>query len=147
MVKQWTENPYTVVRFYPFPPNASIAQKAERIHGKDEVVGSTPTRSSTQKIFINRGNKMDSSNGNPKHFTIEDIDLAAFLTAIDNCNGPVILFTDEGDRFNLKSKLSQLAGIFNLIQGGKFVKAKVYCPNEEDETMLFRLGLFGPEEE
>lgn len=90
---------------------------------------------------------MDSSNGNPKHFTIENVDLAAFLNAIDNCKGPVILFTDEGDRFNLKSKLSQLAGIFNLIQGGKFVKAKVYCPNEEDETMLFRLGLFGPDED
>ena len=65
---------------------------------------------------------METSNGNPKHFTIENVDLAAFINAIDNCKGPVILFTDEGDRFNLKSKLSQLAGIFNLIQGGKFVK-------------------------
>lgn len=90
---------------------------------------------------------METSNGNPKHFTIENVDLAAFINAIDNCKGPVILFTDEGDRFNLKSKLSQLAGIFNLIQGGQFVKAKVYCPNEEDETMLFRLGLFGPDKE
>jgi hypothetical protein len=90
---------------------------------------------------------MENSNGNPKHFTIGDVDLEAFLKAIDNCKGPVILFTDEGDRFNLKSKLSQLAGIFNLIQGGKFVNAKVYCPDEEDETMLFRLGLFGPQEE
>jgi hypothetical protein len=88
---------------------------------------------------------METSNGNPKHFTIENVDLAAFINAIDNCKGPVILFTDEGDRFNLKSKLSQYAGIFNLIQGGKFLKAKVYCPNEEDETMLFRLGLFGPD--
>lgn len=90
---------------------------------------------------------MDSSNGNPKHFTIENVDLAAFVEAIDNCKGPVVLFTDEGDRFNLKSKLSQLAGIFNLIEGGKLAKAKVYCPDEEDETMLFRLGLFGPEKE
>ena len=88
---------------------------------------------------------MEVTNGNPKHFTIENVDLAAFINAIDNCKGPVILFTDEGDRFNLKSKLSQYAGIFNLIQGGKFLKAKVYCPNEEDETMLFRLGLFGPD--
>ena len=90
---------------------------------------------------------METTNGNPKHFTIEDVNIVDFFNAIENCKGPVILFTDEGDRFNLKSKLSQLAGIFNLIQGGKFVKAKVYCPNEEDETMLFRLGLFGPDKD
>lgn len=89
---------------------------------------------------------MDNSNGNPKYFALGDIDFEVFLKAIDDCNGPVILLTDEGDRFNLKSKLSQYAGIFNLIHGGKYCGAKVYCPNEEDETTLFRLGLFGPEE-
>jgi hypothetical protein len=86
---------------------------------------------------------MENRTDNPKHFTIENVDLGAFINAIDTCKGPVILFTDEGDRFNLKSKLSQMAGLFNLVQGGKLLKAKVYCPNEEDETTLFRLGLFG----
>ncbi len=84
-------------------------------------------------------------NGNPKHFTIENVDFSAFLTAIDNCKGPVILFTEEGDRFNLKSKLSQMVGFFNLIRGGQLVKAKLYCKDEEDEQALFRLGLFGVE--
>ena len=87
------------------------------------------------------------NNSNPKHFVMGDVDLGVFLDAIEKCKGPVILFTEEGDRFNLKSKLSQYAGIFTLIHGGKYCGAKIYCPNEEDETMLFRLGLFGPEEE
>ena len=86
---------------------------------------------------------METRTDNPKHFTIENVDLGDFITAIDNCKGKVIMFTDDGDRFNLKSKLSQMMGLFNLVQGGKLVKAKIYCQNEEDETLLFRLGLFG----
>ena len=51
--------------------------------------------------------------------------------------------TSENDRFNLKSKLSQLAGIINLIEGGRLVEAKIICDNPEDESLLFRLNLFG----
>lgn len=86
---------------------------------------------------------METKTDNPKHFTIENVDFEAFIKAIDACKGPVILFTDEGDRFNLRSKLSQMVGFFELVKGGQLVRAKLYCPNEEDETMLFRLGLFG----
>lgn len=88
---------------------------------------------------------MEIKTDNPKHFTIENVDLNAFINAIDACKGPVILYTDEGDRFNLKSKFSQILGFLNLVRGGQLTKAKVYCPDEDDETMLFRLGLFGEE--
>ncbi len=78
-----------------------------------------------------------------KAFNLNNVDVVAFMSALDQCKGEVMLITDEGDRFNLKSKLSQIAGLMNLIEGGKLVNAKVYCSNPEDESLLFRLNLFG----
>jgi len=74
---------------------------------------------------------------------MHDVDVRAFIKALDNCKGNVLLVTSENDRFNLKSKLSQLAGIMNLIEGGKMVEAKIICEDPDDESMLFRLNLFG----
>lgn len=76
-------------------------------------------------------------------FSMNNIDVQAFIKALDQCKGNVILVTNENDRFNLKSKLSQLAGIINLIEGGRLVEAKIICEDPDDETMLFRLNLFG----
>lgn len=76
-------------------------------------------------------------------FSMHDIDVKAFIQALDQCKGNVLLVTAENDRFNLKSKLSQLAGIINLIEGGRLVEAKIICEDPEDESMLFRLNLFG----
>jgi len=76
-------------------------------------------------------------------FSMHDVDVRAFIKALDNCKGNVLLVTSENDRFNLKSKLSQLAGIMNLIEGGKMVEAKIICEDPDDESMLFRLNLFG----
>lgn len=78
-----------------------------------------------------------------KAFNLNNVDVQAFMKALDACKGDVMLITDEDDRFNLKSKLSQIAGIVNLIEGGKLVNARIYCSNPEDESMLFRLNLFG----
>ncbi len=76
-------------------------------------------------------------------FSMNDIDVKKFLEALDNCKGNVMLVTAENDRFNLKSKLSQLAGVINLIEGGRIVDAKITCDDPEDESYLFRLNLFG----
>jgi len=78
-----------------------------------------------------------------KSFSMHDIDVRAFIQALDQCKGNVLLVTSENDRFNLKSKLSQLAGIINLIEGGRLVEAKIICEDPDDESMLFRLNLFG----
>lgn len=80
-------------------------------------------------------------------FEMSNIDVKKFMQALDNCKGDVILVTAENDRFNLKSKLSQLAGIINLIEGGKILGAKIYCEDQEDESYLFRLNLYGSEAE
>ncbi|NCU25376.1 hypothetical protein EOM86_01490 [Candidatus Nomurabacteria bacterium] len=78
-----------------------------------------------------------------REFSMRNIDPAIFIEALDKCKGRVYLITDDGDKFNLKSKLSQLAGIVKLIEGGKMVEAKIICEDPEDESMLFRLNLFG----
>lgn len=78
-----------------------------------------------------------------REFSMRDIDPAIFIDALDRCKGRVFLITDDGDKFNLKSKLSQLAGIVKLIEGGKMVEAKIICEDPDDESMMFRLNLFG----
>ena len=78
-----------------------------------------------------------------KAFYLDNIDVATLMKALDECKGNVILLTDEGDRFNLKSKLSQITGIMKLIEGGIVCNAKISCSDPDDEAMLFRLNLFG----
>jgi hypothetical protein len=78
-----------------------------------------------------------------KAFSMHNIDVKAFVQALDQCKGKVLLVTSENDQFNLKSKLSQLAGIINLIEGGRLVEANIICENPEDESLLFRMNLFG----
>lgn len=74
---------------------------------------------------------------------LHDVDVNSFLKVLDECKGKVFLVTDEDDRLNLKSKLSQLVGLTRLIEGGKIAEAFVICENPEDESRLFRFNLFG----
>ena len=76
---------------------------------------------------------------------LHDIDVPAFLAVLDKCEGDVFLMTRDGDRLNLKSKLCQLIGLMNLIEGGKIAEAFVVCENPEDESKLFRFNLYKDE--
>lgn len=80
---------------------------------------------------------------NMRSFDMHDVDVRAFMDALDQCKGNVFLITDEGDRFNLKSKLSQITGLLSLIEGGKLVSAKIMAEDPDDESFLFRKNLFG----
>lgn len=74
---------------------------------------------------------------------LHQIDFKKFMEAIDQCKGNVYLVTDDGDRLNLKSKLSQFVGLSRLIDGGIISNAKVVCENPEDDSFLFRFNLYG----
>ena len=74
---------------------------------------------------------------------LHDIDVPAFLGVLDECKGNVFLVTKEGDRLNLKSKLSQLVGLTKLIEGGKIEEAYITCDDPGDESRLFRFNLYG----
>lgn len=75
--------------------------------------------------------------------SLHNIDVSKFLTVLDSCKGNVYLVTREGDNLNLKSKLCQLIGLTQLIEGGKIAEAYVLCDNPEDESKLFRFDLYG----
>ena len=45
-------------------------------------------------------------------------DLDGFFKAVDSCEGKVELVTGEGDRLNLKSKLSQYVSLANIFSKG-----------------------------
>lgn len=75
--------------------------------------------------------------------SLHDIDVSEFLNVLDSCEGNVFLVTPEGDKINLRSKLSQLLGLTKLINGGKITEAYILCDNPEDESRLFRLNMFG----
>ena len=82
-----------------------------------------------------------------KAIELHDVDIKAFLSVIDTCEGDVFLVTDEGDRLNLKSKLCQLIGLTQLIEGGKITDAHLECQNPADESKLFRFNMFGEKAE
>ena len=48
---------------------------------------------------------------------IKDVD--KFFEVVDSCKGKVELVTGEGDRLNLKSKLSQYVSLANIFSGGE----------------------------
>ena len=78
-----------------------------------------------------------------REIQMHKIDVQEFMEAVDRCKGNVYLVTRDGDRLNLKSKLCQLLGITNIIEGGQINEATVICELPEDETMLFRYNLYG----
>ncbi|MCI8361331.1 MAG: hypothetical protein HFE86_08365 [Clostridiales bacterium] len=73
---------------------------------------------------------------------MHDIDIADFIKTLDSCKGDVFLETSEGDVLNLKSKLCQMAGIANILQGAVIAEASIRCSNPEDESLLFRFNLY-----
>lgn len=74
--------------------------------------------------------------------SMHNINVSEFLAVLDTCEGNVFLVTRDGDRLNLRSKLSQLVGLTQLIEGGKIAEASIVCDNKQDESKLFRLNLF-----
>jgi hypothetical protein len=76
---------------------------------------------------------------------LHDVDVPELLKVLDECKGNVYLVSREGDHLNLKSKLCQLVGLTQLIEGGKIAEAFIVCENAEDESKLFRFNLFGKE--
>jgi len=80
-----------------------------------------------------------------KAITIHGLSVKEVCDLIDKCKGDVYLESAEGDKLNLKSKLSQLLGLTQLIEAGQISEAKLICTDPEDESMLFRYNLFGHE--
>ncbi|WMJ90642.1 polya polymerase [Anaerocolumna sp. MB42-C2] len=55
---------------------------------------------------------------------------------IDSCSGKVELVTNEGDRLNLKSKLSQYVALANVFTEGKIDEIELIAYEPEDIKKL-----------
>ena len=59
-----------------------------------------------------------------------------FFSVIDDCSGRVELVTGEGDRLNLKSKLSQYVSMANIFSDGTIAELELIAYEPEDITKL-----------
>ena len=65
-------------------------------------------------------------------------DVNKFISAVNSCKGAVLLKSEEGDVFNLKSSLSQYIAIGELIKVSGD-RLELYAERKEDEDILLNL--------
>lgn len=65
---------------------------------------------------------------------ITDID--KFFKVVDSCKGRVELVTGEGDRLNLKSKLSQYVSMANIFSDGTIDELEIIAYEADDINKL-----------
>ena len=69
-------------------------------------------------------------------------DIEGFFKVVDSCKGKVELVTGEGDRLNLKSKLSQYVSMANIFSNGEIPELEViaYEPEYTDKLINFMMN-------
>ena len=65
---------------------------------------------------------------------IKNID--KFFKVVDQCKGREELVTGEGDRLNLKSKLSQYVSMANIFSNGEIPELEIVAYEREDIDRL-----------
>ena len=70
-------------------------------------------------------------------------DIEAFFKVVDSCTGKVELVTGEGDRLNLKSKLSQYVSMANIFSNGEIPELEIVAHEKEDIDRLIALMVNG----
>lgn len=72
------------------------------------------------------------------------IEVDDFLKVVDECSGSVWLESVEGDKINLKSKLSQYVAI-NALLSCENDKLELFCSKYEDDMKFFKFFHENPE--
>lgn len=70
-------------------------------------------------------------------------DVEKFFEVVDSCTGRVELVTGEGDRLNLKSKLSQYVSMANIFSNGEIPELEVIAYEKEDTDKLIQFMVDG----
>ncbi|SHK20883.1 polya polymerase [Hespellia stercorisuis] len=70
-------------------------------------------------------------------------DIEAFFKVVDECTGKVELVTGEGDRLNLKSKLSQYVSMANIFSNGEIPELEIVAHEKEDIDRLIGFMING----
>lgn len=66
-----------------------------------------------------------------------------FFEVVDSCQGKVELVTGEGDRLNLKSKLSQYVSMANIFSNGEIPELEIIAYEKEDIDKLVSFMING----
>ena len=66
-----------------------------------------------------------------------------FFEVVDRCSGKVELVTGEGDRLNLKSKLSQYVSIANIFSNSEIPELEIVAYEPDDIERLTEFMLKG----
>lgn len=68
-------------------------------------------------------------------------DVEKFFAVIDSCVGKVELVSSEGDRLNLKSKLSQYVSLAKVFSDGAISELEIiaYEPEDIDKLLSFMM--------
>ena len=72
---------------------------------------------------------------------ISDVD--GFFKVVDSCKGRVELITGEGDRLNLKSKLSQYVSLANIFSVADIPELEIVASEKEDIDKLMNFMIKG----
>ncbi|MEF9941418.1 MAG: polya polymerase [Lachnospiraceae bacterium] len=70
-------------------------------------------------------------------------DVEKFFQVIDSCSGKVELVTGEGDRLNLKSKLSQYVSMANIFSNGEIPELEIIAYEKDDIDKLVSFMING----
>ena len=70
-------------------------------------------------------------------------DVEGFFKVVDSCKGRVELVTGEGDRLNLKSKLSQYVSLANIFSNGEIPELEIVAYEKEDIDKLMHFMING----
>ncbi len=70
-------------------------------------------------------------------------DIEGFFKVVDRCKGKVELVTGEGDRLNLKSKLSQYVSLAKIFSNGDIPELEVVAYDKEDVERLIDFMIEG----
>ncbi len=75
---------------------------------------------------------------------ISNIDnIEKFFSVVDQCQGKVELVTGEGDRLNLKSKLSQYVSLANIFSAGEIPEMELIAYEKDDVDRLMNFMING----
>ena len=66
-----------------------------------------------------------------------------FFEVVDECKGKVYLVTDEGDRLNLKSKLTQFVSLAQIFAGAEIPEMELMVSEPEDLAKLMEYAIRG----
>ena len=80
---------------------------------------------------------------NDNFSTVFNKNIDKFFKVVDECKGRVELVTGEGDRLNLKSKLSQYVSLANIFSGGEIPELEIVAYEKEDIDKLLSFMING----